>query len=118
MRFPYHFGLAPSEKAMLKERVSRGAVLMDEIDPDWAEFIDVEALNLGDPCACIGGQSFEAPELSYLGGFDALVSSFEGGAPDAAKYGFCAGFDFPGSLDLAYKYLTRLWKLEIEERTA
>lgn len=45
----------------IRERVKAGAELLDEKKPDWwkPDRINLDWLNLCDPCDCIGGQLFD-----------------------------------------------------------
>jgi hypothetical protein len=40
----------------IAERVAAGAAWLDANRPGWVERIDLETLDLGDPCRCIVGQ--------------------------------------------------------------
>jgi len=67
----------------IDERVAAGAKWLDEHRPGWWQRIDLDTLNLGDPCQCVLGQLYGhfvyAPDeiwtnnLSFAGGFNAEV---------------------------------------------
>ena len=42
----------------IAERVAAGAAWLDENRPGWVERIDLQTLNLGDPCRCVLGQEY------------------------------------------------------------
>lgn len=48
-----------------RQRVMRGARLLDEYRPDWRSRIDLSTLDLSNPCLCILGQVYaEAAEAA------------------------------------------------------
>lgn len=42
----------------IAERVTRGAEVLDEINPSWRKDIDVARLNIASPFSCVLGQAF------------------------------------------------------------
>lgn len=44
--------------SILDPRVEKGAALLDEKNPGWAEKIDVDTLEIGDYCGCVIGQAY------------------------------------------------------------
>jgi len=49
-----------------RERVERGAALLDEKQPGWAERIDIAKLEIEDPCLCVIGQLFDSNNVRFL----------------------------------------------------
>lgn len=49
-----------TEYAPVTDRVAAGARVLDELDPHWADEIDLEQLRLADGCRCILRQLFDA----------------------------------------------------------
>jgi len=47
----------------IKERVENGVKILDNYDPDWANKIDLEILNLGSFEGCILGQLFDDKKI-------------------------------------------------------
>lgn len=69
-----------------RERVARGAALLDAKRPGWASRIDVGTLTLHDACGCIVGQLLCRRQGTL---FWPSVERFIGGKnPDASVYGF------------------------------
>lgn len=48
--------LTYSMKKTNEKRVLRGAAWLDEVMPDWFERVDLDELNLSEPCWCVLGQ--------------------------------------------------------------
>ena len=78
-----------------EKQVSRGAALLDEKHPGWHWNIDLDRLNISEPCDCICGQLYGS---FYLG-----LRKLDIDHP-TARYGF-VGY-----------YLEPIWKKEIEAR--
>ena len=93
---------------MFKNKVAKGAALMDKELPGWEKKIDLERLDLGDICNCVVGQLY--PDESYITAvYDLLgINSIIESTTD--EYGFSASEwrDYPS--------LTREWKQLIQER--
>lgn len=70
--------------SILDPRVERGAALLDEKMPGWANRVDVDTLRLWDPCLCILGQSFPGP-MGWTRGLRALGI----GMWESCDHGFC-----------------------------
>lgn len=87
--------------------VAASAAWLDEIEPDWAERIDLALLNLSDNHLCVLGQVFakQANALDGSGFMYGLRTSVQSGIPSATMNGFL------GSDHLS------AWKALIEERT-
>ena len=97
----------------IAERVARGAALLDEKMPGWAERIDLNVLNLASSCRCVLGQlhpNLEAPDDAYLDGLSHLGVS----TTDDSGY----GFDTSDEDDGVYERLTAAWRELIESRRA
>src|SRR5258708_40306755 len=97
----------------IAERVARGAALLDEKMPGWAEHIDLDTLNLASSCRCVLGQlhpNLEAPDDAYLDGLNHLDVS----TTDDSGY----GFDTSDEDDDEYERLTTTWRELIEARRA
>ncbi len=97
----------------IAERVARGAALLDEKMPGWAEHIDLDVLSLASSCRCVLGQlhpNLEAPDDAYLDGLSHLGVS----TTDDSGY----GFDTSDEDDGVYERLTAAWRELIESRRA
>ena len=95
-----------------EKRVADGARYLDLNAPGWFRSIDLNRLNMSNPCCCVVGQLFH----SFAAGLEQLdVDSTED--EDVAL-----GFDRTDPLDLDYSNnlaaLTPIWKREIEARLA
>lgn len=98
----------------IEERAARGAALLDEMCPGWADRVDLDILDMNDCDDCIVGQVFE----DYREGLEDLGFDLE----RDDEYDF--GFDLD---DEAYKpSLTRAeawhalavaWRAEVRART-
>ena len=89
----------------ITERVERGAALLDEKRPGWVDVIDLDDLNLGDGCTCIGGQLCG----SKTGTEEDYVIFVRDLGLDRAGEAAC-GFDDPGDDDDDYAALTAAWR--------
>ena len=88
----------------ITERVERGAALLDEKRPGWVDVIDLDDLNLGDGCTCIGGQfcgKKTGTEEDYLIFITEIGLDFAGE--------IAHGFDGP-RLEGEYAALTAAWR--------
>jgi len=95
-----------------EKHVADGARYLDLNAPGWFRSIDLNRLNMSNPCCCVVGQLFG----SFAVGLEQLdVDSTED--EDVAL-----GFDRPDPLYLDYSNnlaaLTPIWKREIEARLA
>ncbi len=104
------------------ERVEAGARWLDGHRPGWVDRIDLDTLDLGDPCRCVLGQEF---------GEDADTLNNGGGG---WVTGYCVGLNhlldgsnvFDRAVDLGmyelkndrYSALTNAWRELIERRRA
>jgi hypothetical protein len=116
----------------ITERVAAGAAWLDANRPGWVERIDLDTLDLGDPCRCVLGQDFAADSQGYTSGFDAgLVAVTDGGLTEdgyrhAADAGFYAVADLSDNdddddgfrMNKEYRELTDAWRALIRERRA
>lgn len=99
--------------ATIPERVARGVALLDEREPGWADRIDLERLDVEDPCGCVLGQTWDGPTLGgdpFIKHVDALLSDRT--YSTAAAYGFDAYY-FDGR---DFGQLTAEWRAVIAER--
>lgn len=98
-------------------RVAKGARLLDEKVPGWAEKIATERLNIAHVCNCVLGQVFDTGR--YGGGFSLGIDALDINDPN--KMVDC-GFDGRHILDdevdedKEYAALNRYWLREIEKR--
>lgn len=53
----------------MRERVARGAALLDEHAPDWRYRVDPNRLNMLDGCRCILGQVFDDGVFAVESGY-------------------------------------------------
>jgi hypothetical protein len=88
----------------LEERVQRGAQLLDEKYPGWADRIDLRSFSISSPWLCILGQLFGG----YLEGVYSLNI-----VQQEALYGFNIKPTEPFS---TFRQLQKLWQEAIEER--
>jgi hypothetical protein len=95
---------------MIKDRIARGAKLLDEKVPGWIDKINLEELNLEDICDCVVGQAF--PDQSYCSVIcDVLWPDLKDNtAILLIDHGFAID-GYPG-----YHILTQKWKDYIRER--
>lgn len=102
-------------------RAKAGALLLDLLQPGWADRIDTESLDLASCQVCVLGQLFGEYEYGAakvfamrFEGLDNVRSEREKAAGDA---GFCVArevsYDDSGP---AYRRLTAAWKREIDKR--
>ena len=95
-----------------EKRVADGARYLDLNAPGWFRSIDLNRLNMSNPCYCVVGQLF----YSFAVGLEQLDVD-PGAVEDVAL-----GFDRSDSLGLDYSRdlaaLTPIWKREIEARLA
>ena len=95
-----------------EKQVADGARYLDLNAPGWFRSIDLNRLNMSNPCCCVVGQLFH----SFAAGLEQLDVD-PGVAEDVAL-----GFDRTDSLGLDYSRdldaLTPIWKREIEARLA
>lgn len=100
-----------------RQRVARGAASLDELDPGWAERIDVWSLDLASGNACVLGQLHGSFSLGLgRAGLFSLSS-----APRASFSPVDLGFHcVQGVCDALqeqdYEYLNEAWHAEIERR--
>jgi hypothetical protein len=59
-------------RAEARQRVERGAALLDEKSPGWREKVDPETLEMSSGCGCILGQVYG----DYMGGLHRLASNW------------------------------------------
>lgn len=109
---------AETSEPVFETLAPKGAALLDEKMPGWADKIDLDELQLNDQCNCVLGQVYggyddgTAELFGYI--FD---DAREGDVPDwgtARAYGFDAGFmngEFTGFGDLQKE-----WEYLIEQR--
>ena len=88
----------------LQERAAKGAQLLDERRPDWANFVSVNILEMNYLHTCVLGQLFG----NYAAGCNQLSLEPEDGK--TAELGFRTN----GRED--WKLLNSAWKNEIEKR--
>jgi hypothetical protein len=100
--------------ATIAERVEKGAAWLDEHRPGWVDRIDLETLDLGDPCRCVLGQQFEPQSDSDQCGFEVgmRLLTTPGNDPviPLVEQGFYA------TSDDNYADLTAAWRELIERR--
>lgn len=116
------------ESEFVRQSVKRGAALMDENDPRWFEKINLESLDMKNPCLCVLGQVYGRygsglKEILSDGEYADWISlASEGSDTNLISkpefYGFCFDRDFE-SLDYIldrYRKLDNLWTQEIKDR--
>lgn len=70
-----------------RERVARGAALLDQKRPGWAHAIDTGTLDLQSSCLCVIGQVY-GNFYSYVGAVTGDASGVGSSRPHAARLGF------------------------------
>lgn len=112
-------------RTTVKERVARGAALLDRIVPGWEKRIDLEKLDLASCEFCVCGQlantsrsrfvreRLEDPRDGYYVFLDYIKSKRK---TDGESYEISDEFGF--STYGSFSYLNRQWKNLIEERVS
>ncbi len=100
-----------------RDRSQRGAALLDDADPGWADRVDPGSLRLGDGRACVLGQ-LHGEYRRGLGRARVLNLS---SAPGRFVSPVDLGFQAVGTLGeaaeaLDYAHLTRAWRDEVGRR--
>ena len=100
-----------------RARAARGAALLDDRDPGWAERVDPGALHLSDGEACVLGQLW-GEYRHGLGRARVLdFSSAPGRFVSPVDLGFQAVGDLGDAAEaLDYTFLTRAWRDEVAHR--
>ncbi len=103
--------------AAARQRAARGAALLDDRDPGWADRIDERSLALADGGACVLGQLWGEYRRG-LGRARVLdLSSAPTRFVSPVDLGFQAVSDLGGAAeDLDYTLLTRAWRDEVRDR--
>ena len=99
-----------SAELFYEKRVSDGVRFLDSKVPDWFKSIDLNQLDMLNPCHCVMGQLFP----SYRMGLERL------GVDVTINEDVALGFDRSFGLDLPHNVdeLTPIWKREIGARLA
>lgn len=92
------------------ERVRKGAALLDERVPGWADRVDRLRLAVSDGYACVLAQ---VSGRHYVHGLRLLSLSYA----DGPMYGFASNGDTPKQADEDFRLLTECWHAEISART-
>lgn len=87
----------------MKERVQKGASFLDEHEPDWAEKINPDNLDMSSTNLCVIGQTF--------GSWSPALKSLN---IDEQEYGFDLMYGDHGE---DWKTLDALWLKEVKKRT-
>lgn len=90
-------------------RVRKGAALLDEKVPDWADRIALPDLDVSDSFNCVLAQVAGG---HYVQGLTLVALLYL----DASEYGFAAASDGIGGADEEFARLTECWHEEIAER--
>lgn len=106
----------------LKQRVQRGAELLDKTAPGWERLVSITELDLGSCFHCVLGQLFQS--ASHFSGYGAGVHILFPDAGDecyevSAMYGFTIERLDPTPTDLEpaqMRVLKRFWSDEIRAR--
>ena len=113
---------------MYEEQVARGAALLDERKPGWHRQINLERLDMANPCLCVLGQVFaeaarhgqDGYEAGYISLWRKDIPNYGGGL--AAEHGFTLDFDLDTSLTVTRRLrwigLQVAWIAEIRKRDA
>jgi len=92
----------------IDDRVSAGAAWLDEHRPGWWQRINLETLDLGDPCRCVLGQ-----EYGHFDGRPEEVDFHED------EFGFdrrARTFEVYTEIERDYRMLTAEWRELIQAR--
>ena len=92
-----------------KERVAKGAALLDEMEPGWYQKIDLVTLNLRNCFSCVIGQVYGEYTENTLRSLDLDFSS-------DADFGFNIIYSDEDEANSCYYTLTSLWENEILQR--
>ena len=94
-------------------RVKLGALLLDDIDPNWYNKIDLDTLQLSSPCHCILGQlyGFYTSALSHVFPLDDTDTKWK-----EVACGFEATPDSGHEMSFEYSNLQEYWIAEITAR--
>lgn len=98
---------APMTTRNLRQRVEVGMAWLDFRLPGWDELIDLDRLNVENPCDCLLGQT--------IGDWDLHVVGMD--MDQLAACGFDASTSHDGMGD-EYAALTEIWRTAIQERRA
>lgn len=93
---------------MFKNKVAKGAAVLDKKHPTWESMQDLERLDLGDVCDCIIGQAY--PDEPYIVVIYDLLGTEAISDSETDEYGFST----PDCRD--YPALTQEWKQFITKR--
>jgi hypothetical protein len=100
------------------ERVARGVALLDEKLPGWVDRIDLDRLDLGSPCRCILGQTWDGIPDPESTPFAAHANELDLYGEDENDYGFNAGGEDWFADEPEYRALTAEWTRVILARRA
>jgi hypothetical protein len=104
--------------ATIPERIARGAALLDEKLPGWVDQIDLDRLDLGSPCRCILGQTWDGGTIPGYSRFETHANALGLGDDEEIEHGFNAsGGDYFEDAP-EYRALTAEWKRVILARLA
>ena len=112
----------PDDLASIRARVERGALLLDEVEPQWWDRVSTQRLQMALGCECDIGQ-LDATEEAYgdysQGMRIIVIPHFERPANATGNWfsdflGFAHGFYTRNEAD--YEVLDTEWRLAIEER--
>jgi hypothetical protein len=104
----------------ITDRVSAGAAWLDEHRPDWWQRIDLDTLDLREPCYCVLGQEYAAEvDLDGHGlccnGYQLAVARMDDHHP--AELGFSADLHLAESVEF-WDQLADAWRELILARRA
>lgn len=106
--------LDPHTLALIAERASRGADLMDEEEPDWANKIVLSEFEISNCDKCILGQVFG----SYTSGLVAVGEEFLDGEIHDFGFDLDCDYDETGIADDYFAELGKCWTKEITTRVS
>jgi hypothetical protein len=80
----------------VRERVEKGAALLDEEKPGWRESIDLGRLDMMSPWRCVLGQVFETWDMEAHSGYTlGLAALFDGDEDEDVSSAIEHGFEAP-----------------------
>ena len=103
----------------LFDRIERGAAWLDANRPGWRDEIDLDGLDLGSPCRCVLGQTFEkaVPEFGhFVSGYGVVWEAVRAAAPgyETANEWMCQ-HGFESDEFVSYEVLTDAWADYLQE---
>lgn len=109
--------MSPELRETLRQRVERGALELDRVEPYWYKKVPVNELNISSCFKCIMGHVFGEYTFGVFK-VSNLNAEFKAGEDWAINHGFLATFemDYDGHGYATEGQLEELWKQQIAAR--